>query len=50
MGHSEQGDGHGVTGTYHVALPDGHHQVVNYKTDSYGYVTDVKYTQADWRQ
>ena len=45
MGHSEQGDGYGkATGTYHVVLPDGRHQTVTYKADSYGYVADVKYT------
>ena len=44
MGHSESSDGKVVTGTYHIVLPDGRHQTVTYKADSYGYVADVKYT------
>ena len=43
FGHSETSDGKYVTGSYHVALPDGRHQTVTYKADDYGYVADVKY-------
>ena len=42
-GHKETSDGKYVTGSYHVALPDGRHQTVTYKADEYGYVADVKY-------
>ena len=42
-GHQENSDGKYVTGSYHVALPDGRHQYVTYKADDYGYVADVKY-------
>ncbi|XP_059350105.1 cuticle protein 19-like [Daphnia carinata] len=41
--HSESSDGQVTTGTYHVQLPDGRTQIVNYKADSYGYNADVKY-------
>ncbi len=43
FGHQETSDGKYVTGSYHVALPDGRHQRVTYKADDYGYVADVKY-------
>ncbi len=43
FGHQETSDGKYVTGSYHVALPDGRHQKVTYKADDYGYVADVKY-------
>ncbi len=41
MGQKESSDGKGVSGSYHVALPDGRMQVVNYKDDGYGLVADV---------
>ncbi|XP_057365432.1 cuticle protein 10.9-like [Daphnia carinata] len=41
--HTESSDGYVTTGTYHVQLPDGRTQIVNYKADSYGYTADVKY-------
>ncbi|XP_032795057.2 uncharacterized protein LOC123476785 [Daphnia magna] len=39
----EKTDGKKVSGSYYVNLPDGRHQMVNYKDDGYGYVADVKY-------
>ena len=40
-------DGKPVSGSYHVLLPDGRTEAVNYRTDKYpGYVADVKYSQA----
>ena len=42
-GHQETSDGKTATGSYHVVLPDGRHQYVNYKADDYGYVADVTY-------
>ena len=45
MGHKENSDGNGnASGSYHVVLPDGRTQTVNYKADSYGYVADVSYS------
>ena len=46
MGHKETSDGNGyVSGSYHVALPDGRVQTVTYKADGYnGYVADVSYS------
>ncbi|XP_057381771.1 cuticle protein 18.6-like [Daphnia carinata] len=41
--HSESSNGHAVTGSYRVALPDGRTQIVTYRADSNGYVADVKY-------
>jgi hypothetical protein len=32
-----------VSGSYHVQLPDGRHQHVNYKDEGNGYVADVQY-------
>ena len=43
FGHQEASDGKTVTGSYHVKLPDGRLQTVNYKADEYGYVADVQY-------
>ena len=42
-GQDESSDGKVTTGSYHVLLPDGRTQIVNYKADSYGYNADVKY-------
>ena len=39
----EASDGKAVTGSYRVALPDGRTQIVTYKADEYGFVSDVKY-------
>jgi len=41
MGQKEHSDGKGVSGSYHVTLPDGRVQTVNYKDDGYGLVADV---------
>lgn len=43
FGHETKSDGHVRTGRYHVDLPDGRTQIVNYKADHYGYVADVQY-------
>lgn len=44
MGQTEDRDGDLTTGNYHVALPDGTHQFVDYYVDGYsGYVADVTY-------
>jgi len=45
FGHQEEDDGQGnVHGYYHVQLPDGRHQRVDYHVDGYsGYIADVKY-------
>ena len=45
FGQEEGGDGHGnVQGYYHVQLPDGRLQQVDYHVDGYGgYIADVKY-------
>ena len=44
MGHNEKRDGDKTTGSYHVVLPDGRKQVVDYYVDGYsGYIADVKY-------
>ena len=39
----EASDGKVVTGSYRVVLPDGRTQIVTYKADSNGFVSDVKY-------
>lgn len=41
--HQQSSDGNTVTGSYHVVLPDGRTQIVNYKADENGYVATVKY-------
>merc|ERR1712168_347180 len=45
FGQEEEDDGHGnVHGYYHVQLPDGRHQRVDYHVDGYsGFIADVKY-------
>lgn len=44
MGKTEDRDDDLTTGSYHVALPDGTHQYVDYYVDGYsGYVADVTY-------
>merc|ERR1712168_1775755 len=45
FGQEEEDDGQGnVHGYYHVQLPDGRHQRVDYHVDSYsGFIADVKY-------
>lgn len=42
-GHDTRSDGDVRTGTYHVALPDGRLQIVNYRADYNGYHADVQY-------
>ena len=45
FGHHESRDGHGTKGSYHVLLPDGRLQTVNYHSDGYsGFVAEVTYT------
>ena len=44
MSQYEARDGDKTTGSYHVVLPDGRKQTVNYYVDGYsGYVADVQY-------
>ena len=44
MGQYEARDGDHTTGNYHVVLPDGRKQNVDYYVDGYsGYVADVTY-------
>ena len=44
MGQYENRNGDAVKGNYHVVLPDGRKQTVDYHVDGYsGYVADVKY-------
>ena len=46
FGDTRVGDEHGhVSGSYHVQLPDGRHQHVNYKDEGNGYVADVQYNR-----
>ena len=42
-GHESKSDGVVRHGSYHVALPDGRLQVVNYHAGPHGYVADVNY-------
>ncbi|RZF42228.1 hypothetical protein LSTR_LSTR004377 [Laodelphax striatellus] len=42
-GHKASSDGTRVTGTYHVLLPDGRNQIVDYTADESGYNAQVKY-------
>ena len=45
FGHTEGRDGYATKGTYHVLLPDGRTQTVNYHVDDAysGYIADVSY-------
>ncbi|XP_042861426.1 pro-resilin-like [Penaeus japonicus] len=44
FGHSEDSDGHNARGSFHVQLPDGRRQTVNYNADHQrGFVADVQY-------
>ncbi|XP_075213996.1 uncharacterized protein LOC142320196 [Lycorma delicatula] len=43
FGHRASSDGSRVTGQYHVLLPDGRNQIVDYTADNSGYNADVKY-------
>ena len=44
MGKTEEREGDLTTGNYHVVLPDGRKQNVDYYVDGYsGYVADVQY-------
>ncbi|XP_068242807.1 pupal cuticle protein Edg-84A-like [Palaemon carinicauda] len=44
FGQTESSDGHAVKGTYHVQLPDGRKQIVNYVADHIGgYRAEVTY-------
>ena len=46
FGHAEQRDGYNTQGEYHVLLPDGRLQTVNYHVDGEygGYIADVNYS------
>ncbi|KAL1458333.1 hypothetical protein WDU94_008492 [Cyamophila willieti] len=43
FGQSEHRDGEVTKGSYHVLLPDGRHQTVNYWSDDSGFHAKVKY-------
>lgn len=43
FGHRAQSDGAKVQGQYHVLLPDGRNQIVDYTADDSGYNANVKY-------
>ena len=49
MGQKEHSDGKGVSGSYHVTLPDGRVQTVNYKDDGYGLVADVSAPESGYK-
>ena len=43
-GRKEVSDGKSISGSYHVDLPDGRRQIVNYRVDDVsGFVADVKF-------
>ncbi|XP_040580884.1 pro-resilin [Lepeophtheirus salmonis] len=45
FGAYESSNGHDTTGEYHVQLPDGRLQTVNYRDDGYsGFIADVSYS------
>lgn len=43
FGHKESRQGDVATGNYHVLLPDGRTQIVDYTADNDGYKPNVKY-------
>jgi len=42
-GHQESSDGKVVSGSYHVVLPDGRKQIVTYRDEGYGLISNVQY-------
>lgn len=47
FGHSETRDGHSTKGHYHVFLPDGRLQNVQYWTDLTGYHAQISYERPE---